>query len=158
MKKYCFILLVFLSSCSCQKQLARLRYKCPELFAIDTVITTTIIPEYKYDTLHYFPSGYRLQMPAFQYTPLVFPINEKRLKGNITIDTNSIKANLTVPADTVIIRIPVEKIMPCNRKHLPEDYAERQRKLKRGYYLAGVLTVIVGYFGLQFVLKFFKLK
>ncbi|MDR0207020.1 MAG: hypothetical protein LBI45_07185 [Bacteroidales bacterium] len=141
MKKYFLILLVFLSSCNCQKQLAKLRYKCPELFTIDTVTKSVVIEEYKYDSIYLFPPGYKLEMPLLQ--PLIFPITGKRITGNIIIDSNRVKTNLIIPAETITVEIPIEKVIPCNRKHFPEDYAEKQRKTKRNFYLLGVGTVAV---------------
>jgi hypothetical protein len=137
--------------------LTKLRNKCPELFAVDTVIKKTIIPEYKYSNIQYFPHGYKLQTPQiFPYTPLVLPVISSRISGNIILNTNSAETNLTIPADTVKIEIPVEKIMPCNRKHLPDDYPDRQQKLKRNYFLGGVFTVVAIYFIRLIILKRYK--
>lgn len=146
---YYTLLILTLSSCNCQKQLAKIHYKCPELFTIDTIRQTTIIPEYKYDTLFYFPKGYQLQIPRLiPYSPLVIPVTGSRLTGNITIDTNSLKTNLIIPTDTIIVEIPVEKIMPCSRKHLPEDYKEKKRKtfsfgLVSGISILLILSIII---------------
>jgi hypothetical protein len=133
-----------------------MRYKCPELFANDTITHIAIIPEYKYDTVFSFPVGYRLQMPY--YTPLIFPVTGTRLTGNILLDTACVRTNLRIPADTIAVEIIVEKIMPCTRKHLPENYAERQRKTKQSYYIAGMITMIVGCILFRVILIFFKTK
>ena len=153
MKKYGLIFLVFLflCSCSCPKQLAKLRYKCPELFYTDTVTKTVIIPEYKYDTTYSFPPGYRWQTPFLN--PLVFPILDERITGEITLDTNKISTHLVVRADTVFVSIPVEKVMPCNRKHQPEDFAKKQRSLRWTFYLLGAGSVILINIILKFITK-----
>ena len=154
MKKYGLILLVLFLSCSCPKQLAKLRYQCPELFYTDTVTKTVIIPEYKYDTIHYFPAGYRFQVPFLN--PLVFPIVDKRITGNITMDTNRIRTHLVVRADTVRVEIPVEKVMPCNRKHLPEDYAAKQRNTKWICFLSGIATILLINIILKIIIRRFN--
>ena len=151
MKKYGLILLVLFLSCSCPKQLAKLRYKCPELFYTDTVTKTVIIPEYRYDTTHYFPAGYRFLTPLLN--PLIFPINSKRITGNIAIDTNQIRTHLVVRADTVRVEIQVEKVIPCSRKHLPEDFASKQRSLRWTFYLLGAGSVILVNIILKILIK-----
>lgn len=156
MKKYTlFLFVLLLASCSCQKKLAKLRYKCPELFITDTVTKTVTIPEYHYDTFYYYPEGYTFEMPHPD-TPLIVPVTGARITGEIILDAHKVSANLTVPADTVTVEVPVEKIMPCNREHLEIKDYKKQKRQKWFCFFAGIGVVGLLIVARKFISIYFK--
>lgn len=93
MKKIKYLLLLFLAAgCSCEKQMHRLTYRCPELFTQKTIIDTTFIPEYKYDTTFIFSAG----------IVDTFTVVKDRVEIKILRERDTLKTYIYVPADTII--------------------------------------------------------
>ena len=115
------------ASCSCEKQLQRLRIKCPECFADTTISVPVIISEYETDTV--FISSNTID---------TFSIVKDRVEVQILKSTDTLKVYVKIPADTIIKAVTVEKIMPCNRKHLDEKTIEKHAKRETAALFAGL--------------------
>lgn len=116
MKKYLNLIIilsiVFVSGCSCNRQLQRVAAHCPELFENKIIRDTVIVPEYSVD------SFYTIQT----LKPDTFYYKDERL--DVAISTNPIKDNkLEVKADfkilpdTIYRNHVISVPAPCKLKH-----------------------------------------
>ncbi len=101
----CFIFLLFtliFSGCSCEKQMYRLSYKCPDLFTTKDIPYTYTIPEYHVDTVFVFSKG----------DTDTLTITDNRGDVVIIRQLDTLKVFIHLPADTITEYIPVEVPKP----------------------------------------------
>ena len=146
---YFFYLTVFVAlfaSCSCQKQLQRLRIKCPECFTDTTVRDTFLISEYKTDTTFILSKDID-----------TFNIINDRVEVQIFKTFDTLKVFAKVPADTIIKEIKVPTVMPCNRKHLDDKTIEKYAKNQTAALFVGIFIGGLVVAGFSWVKKKIKL-
>lgn len=147
--KRIFILLLFLCSllfifsCTPERQLNRLRVYHPEMFKSSTITDTVGIPGLKFDTtfkiidffelfemvkrkpknLSYFPFIKTQSPDTFNIEKQTLYGHNKTLKIQIIRDQENLKVSGELPADTIYKEIQVEQFQTCERKHI-EDFVK----------------------------------
>lgn len=104
--KLILFLLCFTSiGCSCEKQMHKLTYKCPELFEPKIIESVVVIPEYQHDT-------------TFIFTGMTdtLIIEKERVEVRLIRSIDTLKTFITVPADTIIKEVIVEVPKPVIEK------------------------------------------
>ena len=103
MKKILFLSIAALcASCSCEYQMRRLMYKCPEMFESKNITVPVYVPEYKTDTTFIFSAG----------KTDTLTIQKDRVVATIIRTRDTLRVHIRVPADTIYREVRVEVPKP----------------------------------------------
>lgn len=100
------ICIFFFFGCSCEQQMHRLTYRCPELFTTKNITVPVYVPEYNTDTMFFFSAG---------QTDTLY-IEKDRVKATLIRTRDTLRVYINVPADTVYKNVNVEVPKPVIEK------------------------------------------